>query len=62
MAATFCIPIIFCIPSVGGVIDGGGGGGGYKYQTQLERIKLPLFGMIGLSQASQLSLSEQLLI
>ena len=58
MAATFCIPIILCIPSVGGVIDGGG----CKYQTQLERIKLPSFGMIGLSQASQLSLSEQLLI
>ena len=57
MVATFCIPIIFCIPSVGGVIDGG-----VVNTKQLERIKLTLFGMIGLSQASQLSLSEQLLI
>ena len=56
MAATLCI--IFCFPSVNGC-KGDGGINGKVKQTQLERVKLPLFGMIAVSQTNQMSHSDQ---
>ena len=75
MAAIFCIPTMgglrgykiwqphFVSPSysVSPQFRGVMGGGTNSKHSQ-RGIKLPLFGLIGLSQASQVSLSDQLLI